>query len=81
MRRGQLFCWGLIFKILIGFGDSFFDKGVLSGVLLINFMKVGQSSNEHELKLNVTAVNNEHRSLDKVFGELDRHDLKQNICS
>ena len=44
-------------------------------------MKVGQSSNEHELKLNVTAVNNKHRSLDKVFGELDRHDLKQNICS
>ena len=42
-------------------------------------MKVGQSSNEHELKLNVTAVNNKHRSLDKVFG--DRHDLKQNICS
>ena len=82
MRRGQLFCWGLIiFKILIGFGDSFSDKGVLSGVLLINFMKVGQSSNEHELKLNVTAVNNKHRSLDKVFGELDRHDLKQNICS
>ena len=79
MRRGQLFCWGLIFKILIGFGDSFFDKGVLSGVLLINFMRVGQSSNEHELKLNVTAVNNKHRSLDKVFG--DRHDLKQNICS
>ena len=82
MRRGQLFCWGgLFFKILIGFGDSFFDKGVLSGVLLINFMKVGQSSNEHELKLNVTAVNNKHRSLDKVFNELDRHDLKQNICS
>ena len=44
-------------------------------------MKVGQSSNEHELKLNLTAVNSEHRSLDKVFGELDRHDLKQNICS
>ena len=44
-------------------------------------MKEGQSSNEHELKLNVTAVNNKHRSLDKVFGELDRHDLKQNICS
>ena len=78
MRRGQLFCWGLIFKILIGFGDSFSDKGVLPWLLLINFVKVG---NEYELKLNVTAVNSKHRSLDKVCGELDRHDLKQNICS
>ena len=43
-------------------------------------MKVGQSSNEHELKLNLTAVNSKHRSLDKVCGELDRHDLKENIC-
>ena len=70
---------GAYFQNLNWFWGFIFDKGVLSGVLLINFMKVGQSSNEHELKLNVTAVNNKHRSLDKVFG--DRHDLKQNICS
>ena len=42
----------------IGSGGSFSDNRSLpGGIILINFMKVGQSSNEQELKLNVTAVN------------------------
>jgi len=47
-----------MFKILIGIRGSFSDKGVLPrGVILINFATEVQSSKEHELKLNVTAVN------------------------
>ena len=34
----------------------------------INFMKVAQSSNKHELKLNAAAVSSKHRSI--VCGEL-----------
>ena len=44
--------------LLIGSGESFSDNRSLpGGIILINCMKVGQSSNEQELKLNVTAVN------------------------
>ena len=36
-----------------GGGVSFPDKGSLPGVILIDFMKVIQSTNERELKMNV----------------------------
>ena len=42
--------------------------------VIINFMKVAQSSNEHELKLNVAAVSSKHCSIDNVCGDL-WHDL------
>ena len=74
VRWGRLFCWGLIFKILIVFlvrSRSFSDKGVLPGGHN-QFMKVAQSSNKHELKLNAAAVSSKHRSI--VCGEL-WHDL------
>ena len=41
----------------IGSGGHFQISDHYLGVILLNFMKVGQSSNEEELKLNVTAVN------------------------
>ena len=50
---------GAIFKVLIGFGGSFSDKGAFpggGGCILINFMKVAQGIYEGELKLNVTSV-------------------------
>ena len=60
MRERQQFCWGSFSTSLIGFGGSFSDKRVLHGGSF--FMKVVHSSNERELKLNVTAVNCKHRS-------------------
>ena len=41
----------------IGSGGHFQITDHYLGIILLNFMKVGQSSNEEELKLNVTAVN------------------------
>ena len=80
VRWGRLFCWGLIFKILIVFflgggggQGHFLIREYYLGVI-INFMKVAQSSNEHELKLNAAAVSSKHRSIDNVCGEL-WHDL------
>ena len=55
---------GAIFKILIGFGGSFSDKGAFpggGGCILINFMKVAQGIYEGELKLNVTSVISKQR--------------------
>ena len=57
--RGAAIFGGAIFKILIGFGGSFSDKGGFpwgGGCILINFMKVAQGIYEGELKLNVTSV-------------------------
>ena len=43
---------GVIFKILIHFGEVHFQLGVLRTwmLILMNFMKVVQSSNKYELK-------------------------------
>lgn len=56
--RGAAIFGGAIFKILIGFGGSFSDKGAFpsGGCILINFMKVAQGIYEGQLKLNVTSV-------------------------
>lgn len=56
--RGAAIFRGAIFKILIGFGGSFSDKGAFPGgeCILINFMKVAQGIYEGKLKLNVTSV-------------------------
>ena len=56
--RGATIFRGAIFKILIGFGGSFSDKGAFpsGGCILINFMKVAQGIYEGQLKLNVTSV-------------------------
>ena len=43
----------LFLFFLGGGGGSFPDKGALPGVILIDFMKVIQSTNERELKMNV----------------------------
>ena len=32
VRGGQPVCWEIVFKILLGLGSSFSDKGPLSGV-------------------------------------------------
>ena len=49
---GGAFCWGVIFKMLIGFEGSCLDKKALPGG---HFKKVHESSikisNEHELGL------------------------------
>ena len=49
---GWPFCWGVIFKILIYFGEVHFQLVVLRTwmLILMNFMKVVQSSNKYELK-------------------------------
>lgn len=61
--RGAAILLGAIFKILIGFGGSFSDKGAFpeGGCILINFLKVAQCMYEGELKLNVTSVNSEQQ--------------------
>ena len=63
--RGAAIFRGAIFKILIGFGGSFSDKGAFpgrgGGCILINFMKVAQGIYEGELKLNVTSVISKQR--------------------
>ena len=48
--QGRQFCWGVIFRL----------GSITWGVILINVMKVVQSSNEHDMKLNVTAKNSKH---------------------
>ena len=61
--RGAAILLGAIFKILIGFGGSFSDKGAFpeGGCILINFLKVAQYMYEGELKLNVISVNSEQQ--------------------
>ena len=66
-------CWGVIFKILICFGGSFSDTGALPGGHFNKFYKSNlQSNNEHEVKLNLTAITSKHLSCkyDCIRGEL-----------
>ena len=50
VKRVWHFCWGVTFT----------EGNITWGVILINVMKVVQSSNEHDMKLNVTAKNSKH---------------------
>lgn len=61
--RGATIFRGAIFKILIGFGGLFSDKGAFpgGGCILINFRKVAQGIYEGQLKLNVTSVISKQR--------------------
>ena len=61
VREGGILL-GVIFKLLIGLGGHFQISERYVRFILINFMKIVQSSNERDLKLNVKAVNSKHRS-------------------
>ena len=46
--------------VAILLGVIFRQRSITWGVILINVMKVGQSSNKHDMKLNITAINSKH---------------------